>query len=566
MSDITHRGLWGVALAGLLASCSTQPAPPPRRAAWEPQPLKKELASKATEVSQRQVRAYAHYAQAMIYDMDDKPELAQAELTKAVADDPAETDLVLELTRRLLQQKQPEQALEILNRAAAVPGASGEVYARLAVVYSRLGKEDQAMDASRTAIQRSPDSLDGYRTLFFLYLQTGKPKEAMKVLDQAVHSPDITPEFGVGLAELYATLERQAPSEKSAIDANALAALNRVAEQNPASMQLRMKLADDYNLLGDTANAERIYEQLLDGAGDLPGLRDKLVDVYWREKKFGKAREQLLAEVQEDPANAKAYYLLGAMADEQQKYPEAADYYQRALLLSGDVEELYYDLARVQVNLNRSKDALETLARAKAHPKFAGGFVAEVLYALAYDREKDYTTALKHFTAAEVLAKATKPQLLNAGFYFDQGSACERAGDYVQAEKCFERCLQINPDFAEALNYLGYMWAEHGIKLEKAHELIQKAVQLEPKSAAYLDSLGWVLYKLNRPAEALPNLQKAIEYNDAPDATLYDHLGDIYAALKENDKAREAWGKSLAIESNEQVRKKLESLGAKAGK
>src|SRR6185437_10256625 len=104
-----------------------------------------------------------------------------------------------------------------------------------------------------------------------------------------------------------------APSEKSEIDANALAALNRVAEQNPSGVQLRMKLADDYNLLGDTTNAERIYEQLLDGNSDLPGLRDKLVDIYWRERKYDKAREQLLVEVHDDPANAKAYYLLGAM-------------------------------------------------------------------------------------------------------------------------------------------------------------------------------------------------------------------------------------------------------------
>ena len=105
------------------------------------------------------------------------------------------------------------------------------------------------------------------------------------------------------------------------------------------------------------------------------------------------------------------------------------------------------------------------------------------------------------------------------------------------------------------------MWAEHGIKLDKARELIEKAVKTEPKNAAYLDSLAWVLFKLNQPKEALTYALKAVELCDPPDATLYDHVGDIYAALKQLDKAREAWRKSLSIEQNADVRKKLDPSG-----
>jgi tetratricopeptide (TPR) repeat protein len=93
--------------------------------------------------------------------------------------------------------------------------------------------------------------------------------------------------------------------------------------------------------------------------------------------------------------------------------------------------------------------------------------------------------------------------------------------------------------------------------------LIEKAVKLEPKNPAYVDSLGWVLYRLNRPEEALAQEQKAIELSPEPDPTLYDHLGDIYAALKQDDKAREAWQKSLSLETNDQVRKKLDNAGGR---
>ena len=86
----------------------------------------------------------------------------------------------------------------------------------------------------------------------------------------------------------------------------------------------------------------------------------------------------------------------------------------------------------------------------------------------------------------------------------------------------------------------------------------------EPKNGAYLDSLGWVLFKLNQPREALTWLLKAQELTPEADATLLDHLGDVYMALNQEDKAHDAWKKSLSLEANDDVQKKLAS-GKKVG-
>jgi len=176
-------------------------------------------------------------------------------------------------------------------------------------------------------------------------------------------------------------------------------------------------------------------------------------------------------------------------------------------------------------------------------------------------RQKNFDKALPHFTAAEVVAQATDPRLLTEEFYFQFGAACERSGDLAQASKYFEKSLQIAPNFSEALNYLGYMWAEHGENLDKARDMIERAVKAEPKNAAYLDSLGWVLYKLNQPKEALPYALQAAQLSEQPDATVYDHIGDIYAALHDLNNAREAWRKSLALEASDQVKKKIDGGG-----
>src|SRR5208337_1343888 len=104
----------------------------------------------------------------------------------------------------------------------------------------------------------------------------------------------------------------------------------------------------------------------------------------------------------------------------------------------------------------------------------------------------------------------------------------------------------------------GYMLADRNVKLDKAREMIEKAVRLDPKNAAFVDSFGWVLFRQGKAQEGLAQIQKAIELSDEPDPALFEHLGDIYAKMNQLDKAREAWRKSLALEANPEVRKKLD--------
>jgi tetratricopeptide (TPR) repeat protein len=154
---------------------------------------------------------------------------------------------------------------------------------------------------------------------------------------------------------------------------------------------------------------------------------------------------------------------------------------------------------------------------------------------------------------------ATHPSQLDQRFYFQFGAACERDHSYKQAEEYLQKCIVLAPDFAEALNYLGYMLADRGEQLPRARGLIEKAVSLEPRNGAYLDSLGWVLFKLNQPHQALPQTaQGRSNIHPEPDATVLDHLGEVYLALHQIDKAVEAWKKSFAIDANEDVKHKLE--------
>ena len=91
--------------------------------------------------------------------------------------------------------------------------------------------------------------------------------------------------------------------------------------------------------------------------------------------------------------------------------------------------------------------------------------------------------------------------------------------------------------------------------------MIQQALKSEPDNAAYLDSMGWVLFRQHHLKEALDYVLMAIKHSEEEDAVLYDHLGDIYAALGQSESARNAWTKSLSLEPSDLVRKKLDPEG-----
>jgi tetratricopeptide (TPR) repeat protein len=145
-------------------------------------------------------------------------------------------------------------------------------------------------------------------------------------------------------------------------------------------------------------------------------------------------------------------------------------------------------------------------------------------------------------------------------------------GDYAKGEAELEILLERNPDEAGVNNDLGYLYAEQGKNLEKAEVMIRKAVQEDPDNSAYLDSLGWVLFKRGKVKEAVEPLEKAVKQladsATGGDATIYEHLGDVYFQLQDSARAKSAWqsAEKSATKTNPpdkrlpEIRKKLESL------
>ncbi len=175
----------------------------------------------------------------------------------------------------------------------------------------------------------------------------------------------------------------------------------------------------------------------------------------------------------------------------------------------------------------------------------------------AYGRLKHYDAAVR--IAREACAKF--PESTEA--LFRLGSSLERAGDPAEAEKVFLKLLALRPNDSATLNYLGYMWADQGVQLERAKEMLEKAVAREPRNAAYLDSLGWAYFRLGQLQRRRKNLREA--YRREPgDPTIEEHIGDLEARQGNLEGAIRHWEKALELKHEEpdRVREKLQRARA----
>ena len=131
--------------------------------------------------------------------------------------------------------------------------------------------------------------------------------------------------------------------------------------------------------------------------------------------------------------------------------------------------------------------------------------------------------------------------------FYARGIAHERSNQWPRAEKDLLKALDLRPQQPLVLNYLGYSWADQGIHLDRAVEMIKQAVSLRPNDGYIVDSLGWVLYRLGRYGDAVEKLERAAELRPE-DPVINDHLGDAYWQVGRYKEARFQWRRALSFE------------------
>ncbi len=162
--------------------------------------------------------------------------------------------------------------------------------------------------------------------------------------------------------------------------------------------------------------------------------------------------------------------------------------------------------------------------------------------------DERYTEAVRAYDTAHERAAEDADWRL----FYTRGIALERAKQWDRAERDFLKALELQPDQPLVLNYLGYSWIEQGQNLERAKEMIEKAVAQRPQDGFIADSLGWALYRLGDYEAAVTHLERAVALEPG-DPVINDHLGDAYWLAGRRDEARFQWVRALSQEPEPDV-------------
>jgi tetratricopeptide (TPR) repeat protein len=337
-------------------------------------------------------------------------------------------------------------------------------------------------------------------------------------------------------------------------------------------------------------NADKLLEALAKGLNGQRGtnrLDHLLVEIQQDDKLVDGliAAGRKLQATDKSKVDFSTAYLVGRLAGRAQKMDAALEFYAQAMNLRRELQgRLADELAKELVVAKRYQQAADVLKKAVAEPVYPPNAEGErikldlyIWLARAQELAGKTQEALQAFREAEKLdsedpeihyweawvythshqwAEAIKRYEEMAKKYATHKAfvlQCQMSlsncyvqkGEFAKGEKILEEVLVERPDDSQANNDLGYLYADQGKNLPRAEKMIRQALKTEPDNVAYLDSMGWVLFKQGKLEEARTFLQKAVAAPGGSDGTIWEHLGDCYAGMKNHDKAVDAWKKGL---------------------
>jgi len=255
-----------------------------------------------------------------------------------------------------------------------------------------------------------------------------------------------------------------------------------------------------------------------------------------------------------NPNLTDGHILLAGVMTRAEQYDEAIAQYQKVPPES----DLYIDAQRNAADLmeraGRTDDAISLLEKLY---KENADVDSLILIGDIHRRQENFDQSIKAYNRAAATFDNGVPEEYWHLLYV-RGMALERIGDWEKSEQDLVKALEYNPDYPYLLNYLGYSWADQGVNLDKALDYIEQAANLRPNDGYIADSLGWVLYRMDKFEQAVPHLEKAVKLMPY-DPVINDHLGDAYWQVGRKLEARFQWRRALNHAEEEDLKAEIET-------
>jgi tetratricopeptide (TPR) repeat protein len=470
-------------------------------------------------------------------------------LKDAIKANPKATEPLLELAFIYAKYlRRTDQAIDYVNRAIALDPQNIDAYERLCEIALAASDEKNAIQSlDRAAALKSDDPTFWtrlgklYASIVFKADRSPKPEEIRRVNEifkKAVDHAGDDVSVLKDLADYYASTQQIT---------EAIPLYLRLLELEPEDSNSREKLATGFVLTNQRDKAVQLLEEIIKQHPEkyqpydlLAGLLDDNARALEREKKGEEAKVI---------------------------FAKAAANYEQSLVVNPGRASPYLHLAELLLGpLKESERAVKVLTEARQ--RFSQ--TPEIAYylAIAQREAKHSQEAVATFEEALHEAELGGAEITNARFYFDYGAAAEQAGLYDKAAELFRKSIALDPaSAADAYNYLAYMWAEHNMHLDEAEQMIKLALQADPNNGAYIDTLGWLEFREGKLDQALIDLLRAAQKLTRDDPVVFEHIGDTFAKMNKTAQALDAWQKALNLDpKNKSLSEKIDNAKTKMSK
>jgi tetratricopeptide (TPR) repeat protein len=489
--------------------------------------------------------AQAYYA---VRDIAKAERLADEVLAAA----PERADLLHMKARFSLARGDVAGAIGFLERARSVTPPSIETERMLASLYAESGDFARAIACLERCLRLDP-GMPGVRVSYGeLLLDAGEPARAEAAFREALALDPLEPRAVENLYDLCLSQGRRD---------EAVALLETYASQPDAPWSAVLKLAQVDADAGRFDEAARVLEE---GRATRPPNDEAdllLGRVYFEAGRYEEARaifEPMYRKAGNSPELAR---ILGDLSLKTGDAAAARGYFERAISWRPDDYRSYLalffagsqrfakDAARIDLTADESAGLLEKASQLAPRDDHEAQFSV----GMAFSSVERLEEARVHLARANEIKPQQQPVLFNLA------SVYEKMGRYADAERVLVELHALAPDDPAVCNFYGYLLAVMDKDLERAEELVRRALAREPDNAYYIDSLGWVFFQRGDYALAVTELERAVRIV-GEDAVILEHLGDAYSALSRYRDALTAYQQSSRLqESNAKLREKIQS-------
>jgi tetratricopeptide (TPR) repeat protein len=472
-------------------------------------------------------------------------EKASAWLRKAIVDHPDNNTYRLLLAGLYIQLEKVEEAIPLYKQVLERDPENEGVHLRLALLYSHMGEFQRAEEIFKKLLKNDSDSYFTHLSYARLLKEMKKFEESAEEYEKALSlnwSKEIAFEIGYFYANqemfndalrIYTTILDNDPFDERA-------ALSRI--------QALLDLEQNDDALKELYTT-RLYSEN-------PANIDLIISKVLLRKNEESQAKKILTRLVRETDSSEPRYMLALLAYQKEDYDTSLAHLDRIDSESDEFEEAVYLQTRIYQKLGKIDEALQLLKKHTASEASQSPLFYALLSTL-YQAKGDNPEAITQMETAIALFPD------NFQLLFEYGLLLEKNGMTDKAIVIMQQVLELQPDHAEALNYIGYTWVEKNMHLKKALEYILRANTLKPDNGFIIDSLGWAYYRLGDFQQAAKELERSLELIQ-DDPHIYDHLGDTYRSLKRFSEAKEVYQKAYEMFKDEKekaiIKQKIDAL------